>query len=422
MKLNPIMKFLYCLFILIPVSLSAQNEMLEAIRQDKYAAAGNHHTYIVPEGKISDTKPPKGYKPFYFSYYGRHGSRYMIGDPDFISSFCDKFNALHDSGLLTDEGEKLRAWLEWLDKMHDGNMGLLTPGGFQEEKGIAQRCYGRYRRIFRQKDRRNVRFRSSPILRSMLTGTSFSMELQKHEPRLNFDMYAAERYYYTRWDPNPGVDRIKQRVGDSLFRERFDSVAFAGRMFTDTEKSREILGDISGTAYDVIHILGISKCISDSADPYEVFSEEEIFAYAVGQNARTASSFIHSTETGFYRDTNAGSHLIKAIVNKADEAIAGNGICADLVFGHDSGVAPALSFLHTEGYDSCTPLSESYISWPAYKHIYMGCNFAFVFYRNRKGDILVKILENEKETAIPAVPAFEGPYYRWSDLRDWCLR
>ena len=26
------------------------------------------------------TKAPKGYKPFYISHYGRHGSRYLIGD------------------------------------------------------------------------------------------------------------------------------------------------------------------------------------------------------------------------------------------------------------------------------------------------------------------------------------------------------
>ena len=26
------------------------------------------------------TRAPKGYKPFYVSHYGRHGSRYLIGD------------------------------------------------------------------------------------------------------------------------------------------------------------------------------------------------------------------------------------------------------------------------------------------------------------------------------------------------------
>lgn len=29
------------------------------------------------------TKAPKGYKPFYISHYGRHGSRYLIADRDY---------------------------------------------------------------------------------------------------------------------------------------------------------------------------------------------------------------------------------------------------------------------------------------------------------------------------------------------------
>lgn len=29
------------------------------------------------------TRAPKGYKPFYVSHYGRHGSRYLIGDRDY---------------------------------------------------------------------------------------------------------------------------------------------------------------------------------------------------------------------------------------------------------------------------------------------------------------------------------------------------
>ena len=45
-----------------------------------------------------------------------------------------------------------------------------------------------------------------------------------------------------------------------------------------------------------------------------------------------------------------------------------------------------------------------------------------VFYRDRKDNILVKILYNEKETAIPAVPAFSGPYYRWEDLKAHLVR
>ena len=52
----------------------------------------------------------------------------------------------------------------------------------------------------------------------------------------------------------------------------------------------------------------------------------------------------------------------------------------------------------------------------------MGTNFQMIFFRSRKGPVLVKMLYNEAETAIKAVPAYSGPYYRWSDLRDYFLK
>ena len=52
----------------------------------------------------------------------------------------------------------------------------------------------------------------------------------------------------------------------------------------------------------------------------------------------------------------------------------------------------------------------------------MGTNLQMVFYQNRKGEVLVKILYNERETRIPAVPTFQGPYYRWDDLKAYLVR
>ena len=413
------MNFTYCLVLLFSTILQPDSELLEAIRQDKYIAAGNHHTYIVEEEKYSDTRAPRGYKPFYFSYYGRHGSRYLTDAGSFVSGYVDKLASLDSLGKLSAEGKKLLEWLRWSEREHRGNEGALTQTGFQEQKGISRRFYRRYRRIFRQKSRRMVVSCSSPIARSIVSGASFALELQKNSPKLQFDVKAGQKYYLTRWDPNPELDKIEKRIGDSLFRTRFAGDEFWGRMLTDSEAA-EVFPDPEMAAQDIIHILGISRCIDPEADPFSIFTEEELHAYAIAQNARNAAWFIHSTETGCYRDTNAGSHIVHDVLTKARQAIEGNDVCADLRFGHDSGVAPTLSYLHVDGYDKCTSLAEAYISWPAHKHITMACNFAFVFYRNRKGDILVKILENEKETTIPAVSPFKGPYYRWSDLEAYC--
>ena len=55
------------------VSISAQ-DALSLLRENPDRAANNMHSYEFCE--IHDTPAPKGFKPFYITHYGRHGSRY----------------------------------------------------------------------------------------------------------------------------------------------------------------------------------------------------------------------------------------------------------------------------------------------------------------------------------------------------------
>ena len=52
----------------------------------------------------------------------------------------------------------------------------------------------------------------------------------------------------------------------------------------------------------------------------------------------------------------------------------------------------------------------------------MGCNLQFIFYRSdpKDQDVLFKVLLNEEEATLPLQPV-SGPYYRWSDFRQYCL-
>lgn len=49
----------------------------EDFKRDMTLSASNYVAYRGPQKQL--TPAPKGYKPFYLSHYGRHGSRYMIG-------------------------------------------------------------------------------------------------------------------------------------------------------------------------------------------------------------------------------------------------------------------------------------------------------------------------------------------------------
>ena len=419
------MNILYTLLFLFAAVLPNDTELFRAIKEDPYAAAGNLRPYLAPSEKNPDTKAPRGYKPFYFSYYGRHGSRHLTGDISFISDYVKMLGGLEAESALTEDGLELLRQLRWLEAEHEGNMGILTDTGYKEEEGISERLHKRFRRIFHQCRRRKVMVRTSPSLRSAMTGTSFIMELSRHGRKLEFDVKGGQRYYFTKWDPNPDLDATELRVLDSMIRVKLDTAAFARRFFRDEALLRKALAgrSLGKAQYEIMHILSVGRCISPDAATLALFNTEELYDYAVVQNARTASWFLHSKETGFYRDTNAGAPLINEIVCRAEEAIQGNGICADLRFGHDSGVAPTFSFLGIEGYDNpSAPLADTWLTWPAYKHVSMACNLSLILYRNRKGDILVKILENERETTIPAVSPFKGPYYKWEDFKRWSTR
>ena len=48
----------------------------------------------------------------------------------------------------------------------------------------------------------------------------------------------------------------------------------------------------------------------------------------------------------------------------------------------------------------------------------MAANIQLIMYRNKSGDMIVKLLHNEVETSIP-VQTDMAPYYHWEDVRQF---
>jgi hypothetical protein len=73
-----------------------------------------------------------------------------------------------------------------------------------------------------------------------------------------------------------------------------------------------------------------------------------------------------------------------------------------------------------EGFDERLT-RQNHERWKSGNEVSMASNIQWVFYRNRKGDILVKFIYNERERTIPALEAVNGVYYRWSEVRPYLL-
>ena len=84
---------------------TVREEILELPRR----AGSNYLAYLDPVKPL--TKAPKGYEPFYMSHYGRHGSRWLLNDGDYMNPIRTLRKA-DELGKLTPKGQQLLADLE----------------------------------------------------------------------------------------------------------------------------------------------------------------------------------------------------------------------------------------------------------------------------------------------------------------------
>ena len=96
----------FVVFALLTMLCSAQekNPQLAASIHENLFRTGivlNPYEYL----PAAETPAPKGYKPFYISHYGRHGSR-SDWPADGYRGVLEKFTRAHEAGLLTEQGEE----------------------------------------------------------------------------------------------------------------------------------------------------------------------------------------------------------------------------------------------------------------------------------------------------------------------------
>ncbi len=99
------------------------------------------------------------------------------------------------------------------------------------------------------------------------------------------------------------------------------------------------------------------------------------------------------------------------------------GVCAAaLRFGHDAGLGPLAVIFGLEGAGDRVAPEDAWETSPGWKWMPMAANLQVVFYRDKSGEVLVKVLYNEQETKARGLVPLAGPYYRWQDLREHVSR
>ena len=99
------MKKLFSVLFMVLVASAAWaqgNTAIDELKTDPRKAYGTDYPYQFANPQL--TKAPKGYKPFYISHYGRHGSRYYW-NAMLYQELANLLKVAHERGQLTKEGE-----------------------------------------------------------------------------------------------------------------------------------------------------------------------------------------------------------------------------------------------------------------------------------------------------------------------------
>lgn len=398
------------MFSVLSHSQTTREEFFSDIRH----AAGIYQQYIYVRTPL--TREPAGYKPFYISHYGRHGSRWLSSSKTYTSP-CSILGEAFDAGKLTAFGESLYNRVRVVADDAEKRYGDLSPLGAIEHRDIAERMFYSFPEVFSTKKGRecNIYSRSTTVPRCILSMAANNERLKELNPEISITREATERNnYLNNYYQISDMDSINA-VAMSFLEDRFDVDGFIASVFTDTTYANEHLESPLTFVNDLYAIASDLQDIEDlNISMDDVFSREELFALWQASNMKRYFYFTSK------KAQDSSKLLLRNILDCAEDAIEGNNISADLRFGHDTYISPLLALMDINGIGRReTNLENIYSVWSDFNVSPMGANLQLIFYRNEKtGDVIIKILHCEKEAEIPVetdIPAF----YRWKDFKAY---
>ena len=399
----------------VAVSLCAQTvSPLDELKADPRKAYGTDYPYSFEKVKL--TKAPKGYKPFYISHYGRHGSRYYWSDRLYyeLDSLLTK---AHQKQLLTAEGEAF--YNKFMASKEELKTGIseLTQLGWEQHQFIARTMYNNFPQVFKKGG--NVLAISSLSGRCVLSMSAFCQELVQCNPKIEIreqssrftldgvvptDRQNPVKHRFPRVTPRYEKNKDRFKYEDNL-RDKI-----IPRVFTSTEG---LPGNLHHIGSNLINLYTSLPSIGHEGMMGNIITDQEIVDQWENSNLGSYS--------WVFGPQNDMIPVLQDIIRKAEAAINGTSDhIADLRFGHDTCLGPLTVLMGLNGADKDPEdpyeVKNTYQNWLTGK----ASNVQLIFYRKGKSssDILVKCLLNGHEVRLP-VPTDNYPYYRWSDFRQF---
>lgn len=419
------MKFRFILLLALSFATAASAQPLDAefFEKNPDCAGGIYHTYRFEKSEL--TPAPKGFSPIYISHFGRHGSRWHASAGNYELPY-ELFKKAAKEDMLTDFGKEIYPTVKRMAKEAKGRLGELSVQGMNEHRGIAERMYASYPKLFEGKNV-HVESRSTTVPRCILSMAAFNERLKELNPKIDICRTTNDNWHKV-LVPSKGR---KYSLDEALAATKIgiDSVAnvFAEDIWAKIFKP-EYKSTIEADRREYVklvrtlHYLSIIMQDTDGGERMnDLFTGEQRMKFWERINVQRYAGFANSEEwgDGILYD---GSVLMKEIVRDADDFLANGGRTAFLRFGHDVTVIAALAAMEVEGKCARTSYADPDLKekWVDFRISPMATNLQFIFYRNKAGEVIVKLLHNEKECRLP-IESGIAPYYRWEDLRKYML-
>ena len=426
----------------------AQTNDAELLKHPEFTSS-NYLVYPEPVN-IKYTKVPAGYKPFYISHYGRHGSRYHH-DSDEYKYLYKTLSKADSAGKLTELGKQTLAYAKVLATKAAPRKGDLTQVGVAQHEGIANRMYRNFGDVFKdwkvggKKVTPHVKSYASTSGRCIVSMAAFIGELRSLNPKIKPELVSGKSYmkFISAFDwgkldyskvktYTDESDKLWQQVNPQPFLKKIfnDSNYVAKNIEADKFYNRffEIATSLQGMDKPLLdEIAANAKVPADSF--VNLFTTEEKITRWKAQNAWWYSLEGTSPLINRPDGLNFAKPTLQNIIEEADEAIAidttinargksageksemratseiqAAPIAATLRFGHDATLLPLAALMQLPVANAkVSDLSKLHEQWNDFRIIPMAANLQMIFYKAAGKPVLVKILYNEIEQTL-AVP------------------
>jgi len=182
MKKLKFIVFINLIFVTIIFSQTTKEELFSDYRY----ISGVYQPYIYEESK--QTIPPKDFKAFYISHYGRHGSRYLEPEERYTNPYKILKSAFSEN-KLTNLGKSLFERVKIIVLDAENRYGDLTNLGQEEHKEIAERMFKSFPEIFdptKNKCEIYIYSRATVVPRCILSMAANNERLKKLNPKINY--------------------------------------------------------------------------------------------------------------------------------------------------------------------------------------------------------------------------------------------